>query len=114
MSTRRVVFFDTQSAPNVDTALYEVPSGIVSTIDKMVAYNGDTVARTVTVRLVPPAGTPTGITFILEKKTIQPGQSHLFQAIVGNELVEGATITVDADAADVVNIRCSGREDTAD
>lgn len=114
MSTRKVVLFDTQYAPSTETTKYTTPANIVATIDKLVARNTDTVARTVTVLLVPPDGTPTGTEFIVEAKTLQPGQSWLFPAVVGNMLVEDGTIRLYADAPNVVVIRGSGREDTTD
>lgn len=112
MSTRKVVLFDTQYAPAVDTDMYTVPDGATTTIDKLVAYNGDSVNREVIVRLVPPEETPTGTEFTIEPKTLAPGQTWLFPGIVGNILAEGAVIRVQAAAAGVVTVRGSGREDT--
>jgi len=113
MSTRKVVLFDTQYAPAVDTVMYTVTGeGVVTTIDKMVAYNADSSNHTVTVRLVTPDGTPTGTDFVIQKRTLQPDETFLFPGIVGNVLDEGATINVQADAAGAVTIRGSGREDT--
>lgn len=114
MTTRRVVFFEAQYAPSADTAMYTTPAGIVATIDKLTARNADSVARTVGVRLVPPSGTPTGTDFLVSRKTIQPGEECLFPAIVGHMLAEDGTINVEADAAGVVVIRSSGREDPAE
>lgn len=115
MSTRKVVLFDTQYLPAVETELYPVPSGMITTIDKFVAYNSDSAAaHVVTVLLVPPAEAPTGTEFIIERKTLQPRQTWLFPGIVGNMLNEDGGIRAFADAAGVVTCRAAGREDTTD
>lgn len=113
--TRRVVLFDTQYLPASETTLYEAPSNTITTIDKFVCYNADTGAsHVVTALVVPPGETPTGTEFIVEKKTLQPKQTWLFQGVVGNMIVEGGALQAFADAPDVVVARACGREDSVD
>lgn len=113
MSTRKVVLFETQYLPATETVMYgPVASGITATVDKFVARNADSVNHTVTVRVVPDGGTPTGTDFIIEQKTMLPGQTWLFPGLPGNVIVEGGTLTVECDAPGAVVGRASGREDS--
>lgn len=113
MTTTNAVFFDTQSLPAVDTAMFESDSnGAGSIIDKFSVLNTDVGNQVVTVRLVPPSETPTGDDFVMAEKTITPGQTYLFPELVGQFLSPGAAIWVQASAAGVVNGRASGRNFT--
>lgn len=113
MSTRKVVMTEAQFAPILETEVYATPENMIATIDKCVARNTDASnSHTLSVLLVPPAETPTGAEFIFEKKTLLPGQSWTFPAIVGNFLAEDGGIRLQASEAGVIMVRISGREDT--
>jgi hypothetical protein len=77
-------------------------------IDKFTVYNSDTVPRTVTVHMVPSAGTA-GATNIILVKTLQTGETYTCPEVVGHVLEPGAFIQALASTAAVVNLRVSGR-----
>ena len=116
MASQNVVLFDTQYVPATETEMFASPDSsttmIGTIVDKMTATNLDTASRTVTVRLVPPDGTPTGTEFVVVQKTINAGQAYLFPEIVGQLLAAGGSLRMDCDAADVVVTRASGRNFT--
>ena len=114
MSTTKAVLFDTQYAPAVDSEMFTSDvQGAGTVIDKMTATNIDSVTHTVSVRLVPPSGTPTGTEFVIVvAKALAAGQTYLFPEIVGQMLAPGGAIWMDADAANVIVTRANGRNDT--
>lgn len=105
-----VVLFDTQYAPATDTEMFASPSeGAGTTVDKFTATNRDSVTRTITVRLVPPDGAPTGTDFVIKTVTLTAGQCYLFPEVVGQMLEAGGGIWLEASAADVITVRANGR-----
>ena len=114
MSTTKVVLFDTQFAPATDTEMFESPTeGAGTIIDKMTATNIDSVNRSITARIVPPDGTPTGTDFLIKTATLTAGQCYLWPEVVGQMLAAGGTLRLEASAAGVIVVRASGRNETS-
>lgn len=83
--------------------------GVRTIIDKFTAYNSDaTVARTITVNKIPPAGAAATANIIVVK-TLQPKETYTFPEVVGHTLEPGASIGTSADLAAVINLTASGR-----
>lgn len=97
--------------PNVETTSYTTAVGMRTTIDKYTGYNGDTVARTLTVKIVPSGGSA-GASNVMVVKALQPGESYTFPEIVGHTLNAGDFLSELASAASVITRRMSGREFT--
>lgn len=93
--------------PNAETTAYTAPVRCI--LDKYTAYNGDTVARSITVRIVPSGGSA-GASNALVVKTLQPGETYTFPELVGHVLAAGDYISEIAAAASVIVRRASGRE----
>ena len=98
-------------APSVETNLYQSQVGTHTIIDKFSAYNGDSVTRTLTVKLVPSGGTA-GPSHVTVLKSLAAGETYTFPEIVGHTLEPGGFISVIAAAASVVVLRASGRQVT--
>lgn len=77
-------------------------------IDKFTAYNSDTQPRTLTVHMIPAAGSAAAANIILVK-TLQAGETYTCPEVVGHVLEPSAFIQALASTASVVNIRISGR-----
>lgn len=77
-------------------------------IDKFTLYNTDTSPRTVTVHMVPSAGTAAPGNIVLVK-TLQAGETYTCPEVVGHVLEPGAFVQALASTTLVVNLRVSGR-----
>lgn len=95
-------------APNAETTLYTSDTGTATIIDKFTGYNGDTSARSLTVKLVPTGGTA-GSSHVCVVKTLAPGETYTFPEIVGHTLEAGGFISHQASAANAIVVRVSGR-----
>lgn len=98
-------------AANSETTEYTCSTGMRTIIDKISAYNGTGGAVTLTIKLVPSAGTA-GASNTLAVKSIAAGTTETFSEIVGQVLEAGGFISVLAGAATSIVIRISGREVT--
>lgn len=113
MTTTKAVLFDTQFAPATDTEMFESSTeGAGTIVDKMTATNVDSVNRSITVRLVPPDGTPTGTEFLIKTVVLTAGQCYLWPEVVGQMLAPGGTLRLEASAASVIVVRASGRNES--
>lgn len=97
-------------APSSETTAY-TSTGMRTIIDKYVAYNSDTGAQTLTVKIVNTGGTA-GASNVLVSKTLQPGESYVFPEIVGNVLGPGDFVSEIASVASKIVRRMSGRQVT--
>ena len=89
---------------------YTCPSNTKALIKKLTFTNNDTSARTVTVYLVPSAGTA-GVTNILTKAaSIAAGATYEAFEAEGHILTAGATLQALADVTSMVTINASGVE----
>lgn len=103
------VLIEAKNAESSQTTQY-VASGVSAIIDKFTATNYDTVARTISVNLVPSGGSAGNSNLIVKTKTLQAGETYTFPEIVGQTLASGDLISTIASAASAINIRSSGRE----
>lgn len=83
-------------------------AGLRTIIDKFTAYNADPATQTLTVYLVPSAGS-SGAGNVSVVKALQTGETYTFPEVVGHILEAGASLNTLATKAGVVNIRASGR-----
>lgn len=90
--------------------LYTCPVNSIAQIVRAVAYNTDTVARSVTIHRVPSGDTPATANIIVASYAgrIPAGQTLVFAGLAGMVLNPGDTIQALADSAGVVNITMSG------
>jgi hypothetical protein len=99
-------------AANAETTEYTAGTGVRTIVDKFTAYNSDTSARTLTVKLVP-SGVAAGASHVIVAKTIEAGGTYPFPEVVGHVLEAGGAISVLGSVASKLVIRSSGREVTA-
>lgn len=101
-------FFTAQYAPNAETTMYTA-NGVRSIIDKFVGFNGTAGAVTLTVHLVPNAGTA-GAANAIVVKSIAAGETYSFPELAGHYLEAGGFISLIAGAAASIVVRAGGRE----
>ena len=89
---------------------YTVPANTVTTIAAATATNTTATARTVTVYLVPSAGTAGVSNAILSARTVSPGESYNIASAIGQSIPAGATFQALSDAAAAVTLVVSGYE----
>lgn len=105
-------FVSSKYAGAVEAVEYgPVPTGTRSIIDKCTGYNGTSAPVSLTIRIVPNAGTA-GASNVTVVKSIAAGQTYLFPEIVGQPLAAGESVSVLAGAASSIVIRMGGREIT--
>jgi hypothetical protein len=92
------------------TATYYTSTGIKTRIDKMSFTNTDTGAHTVTLYLVPSAGSATNATTITAGHALAAGETWNSPDAVGQILAAGGTIQAKADANTVVTISAAGTQ----
>ena len=108
MSVTLSVIISAKTAENTQTTQYT--STLAQTIiDKLTATNYSASAATISVNLVPPAGSPGNNNLIVKTKTLQPSETYTFPEIVGHALSVGGSISTIASAASSINIRATGR-----
>lgn len=82
-------------------------------IDKFTATNTSGSNATLSVNLIPNAGTAGDDNLIIDAKSIAPGETYTFPELSGQVLENGTFISTLASAAASLTIRASGREITA-
>lgn len=107
MSTYVKTFIQAKIAETVQQTQY-VSDGVSSIIDKFTATNFGTVTTTLSVHIVPNAGSPGTSNQIVRTKSIQPNETYTFPELVGQLLSPGDSINTIAGAA-TLTIRSSGR-----
>lgn len=109
MATSPAVLIQPKYAENVETTQYT--SDLVQTaIDKFTGTNVTGSPATITVHLVPLAGTAGNSNAIVFTKTIPAGKTYIFPEIVGHNLEVGGFISTIASAANAIVIMASGRK----
>lgn len=98
-------------APSSTGTAYTVPAATETKISKVQASNADTVARTLTVHLVPSGGTADNSNKVVVY-SLAAGESVTLSELMGELLETGATIQHVASAATVVSVRYNGKEIT--
>lgn len=94
------------------TTYYTVPEGNTTRIGAISVTNQDTVPRTMSLWLVPAAGTATATNRIIKDKTLQPGESYVLSQVVGFIIGAGATIQAVASSAATISLFAAGTEFT--
>lgn len=84
--------------------------GVRSIIDKFTATNTSAVNATLSIFIVPVAGTAGDPNAIVKTKTLQALETYTFPEIVGHILEAGSFISTQASVAASITIRSSGRE----
>lgn len=85
--------------------------GVRTIIDKFTATNTSATANaTLSVFLVPLAGTAGDANVTVKTKSLQPLEAYTFPEIVGHVLEAGTFISTLAGTATTISIRASGRE----
>lgn len=109
MSVSIKVLIPAKTAENTATTQYTA-QGVSAIIDKFTAVNYDTVARTLSVNLLPVGGAVGNDNLVVKAKILQAGETYTFPEIVGHVLTSGGFISTTASAASAITIRASGRE----
>lgn len=109
MSVTAKTLIGAKQAENVATMQYTA-TGVRTIIDKFTATNTSAAAATLTVYLVPMAGTAGDSNTIVKTKSLAALETYTFPEIVGHILEAGSFISTLAGTAAVVTIRSSGRE----
>lgn len=81
-------------------------------IDKFTATNTSAAAVTLSVNLVPSAGTATNANLIVDTRSVAPDETYTFPELVGQVIEVNGFISTIASAATSLTIRASGREIT--
>lgn len=112
MAAIRKVLIQSQAAPTAQTTLYQPAPGVSAVIDKMTVTNTTVGAQTVSINLVPAAGSVGSGNLITANVSIAANATYECPEIVGHDLATGDRISVVASATGL-NIRASGREFTS-
>lgn len=96
--------------PGTVTALYTVPTGVVTRIDAMTLTNPGASALSVSVHLVAAGGSADNSNVVLSGYTLAPGETRRVTGAIGQVLRAGGTVQGVCATASVVNIYASGVE----
>lgn len=97
-----------KQAENSQTSQY-TSDGVRTIIDKFTGTNTSSTTVTLSVNIIPNAGSAGNGNLIVKEKAIQPGQTYLFQELVGQVMADGDFISTLASTASSITIRGSGR-----
>lgn len=111
MSVNTRPLFQSAQLTGSETTLYTSDASTYTIIDKFTAYNSDSVARTLTVRIVASGGSA-GATNIVVLKSLAAGETYYFPELVGHVLAPGDFLSALASTTSVINVRASGRKVT--
>lgn len=111
MTTVRKVLVESQDTPIVQTALYTAATGVTATVDKITATNVSGGTLTISVNLIPPAGSAGSGNLIAKTVSILSNASYQFPEIVGHDISPAGVLSVIASATGIT-FRVSGRETT--
>lgn len=111
MTVTAKCFVEATQLTGTQTTLYTA-TGLRAILDKITATNVSASAATVTVNLVPSAGSASATNVIVSAKSLQAGESYGFPELVGHVLNQGGFVSVLAGTASAINLRISGREVT--
>lgn len=100
------------AAKQAETAVTKqyTAEGARAIIDKFTATNTSAANATLSIHLVPAAGTAGDANAIVKTKTLQALEAYTFPEIVGHILEAGSFISTQASVASAITIRASGRE----
>ncbi len=98
---------------NAVATYYTVPAGAVTTITQASLVNSDVANRTVSVYVVPAAGTAGVSNIRIKSKVLVPNETWVPFAVIGKKMAAGSTVQAICDANSVVSFDLSGTEVTA-
>lgn len=96
-----------KDAETIDTAQY-TSANSKTIIDKFTATNVSAGILTISVNLIPSAGSASNANLIVDAKSINVGDTYTFPELVGHTLADGDFISTNASATGLT-IRASGR-----
>ena len=99
-------------APATQTTLYTSPAITITRIDKLTVTNTDTVAHTISINLVPNAGTASAANLTTDAYSIAAGQTWNSPNEYGHYLNAGDLISVVASVASKLVIAIGGTQMT--
>lgn len=111
MSVTAKSLFAPNQAPASNTTQYTA-NGVRTIIDKFTGTNTTAGAATLTVFLVPAAGTAGVTNTIVSARSLAAGECYTFPEIVGHVLNNGDFIVTASGTAAAITVRGSGREVT--
>lgn len=109
MATVSKVLFTSKFVETSVTAQYITPSTAKTQIDKVTAHNSGANNAKVFVYIVPNGGAA-GAANLISSITIDPGGEYGFTELSGHLLEPGASIQMQASAANSISVRGAGRE----
>lgn len=109
MTVTAKVLIPGKQAETAQTTQY-TSAGVRAIIDKFTATNTSAASATITVNLVPSAGSAGDGNAIVKTKTLQTLETYTFPELVGHVLEVGSFISTQASVATSITIRASGRE----
>lgn len=102
--------FDPQMLTGSAATYYTVPANTKTLIKKLTLTNTDSVARTITLHLVPTGGSASATNMILDARGVATLDTLEAFEVEGQLLNAGDTIQALASTTSVVNIQASGVE----
>lgn len=109
MAVSSRVLIQAKTAESTQTTQYTA-TNVTAIIDKFTATNYSSSAATLSVNLVPIAGSAGNNNLIVKTKTLLPSETYTFPEIVGHVISPNGFISTIAGTGSAINIRCSGRE----
>ena len=91
---------------------YYTATNCVARFDSFTLTNTDTVAQTVTVHVVPLAGSASATNMIISAKSLAPGECYTCPEMVGKSIKAGTFVQALASTAGKVTFHASGIEVT--
>lgn len=111
MTSTPKVLIAAQDVPNTQTSLYPSPPGGKGTwIDKATATNYSANPATLSINLVPSAGTAGNTNLLIKTRSIAAGATDQLPELVGKFMNPGDFISALAGTATAINIAVNGRE----
>lgn len=112
MAVTAKVLVNSKFAANAQQTEYTAPGSTRTIIDKFTATNIDTVARTISVHIIPSGSAYGDSNKIVKELSIAAGATDDLDELKNQILATGDIINVAVSAASAIVIRCSGREVT--
>lgn len=108
MAFQLAALIEPQFAPAAQTALYTAPAGTLARIDSLSVVNTGTVAETISINIIPNAGSASAANLTTDTQAIQPKQTWNSPNEIGKVLLSGDAVSVIASTASVLAISCGG------
>lgn len=112
MTVTAKVLIASKQAESILTTQYTSPTSTKTIIDKFTATNTTASPKTISVHLVPNAGSANSTNLIVDEKALAENETYTFPELVGHTLEAGSFISTIVSASTSVTIRSSGRQIT--